>query len=650
MINQKCYLKYQSSTKKADLSKSIIANIKDGSMSEILGQLKNSTESLVMKEGEDAHLISTLGSNLKRTDFSSIDFGKCEEKIRNEYNIPDYEELILYEVEHSVDKFNIPILEYVLFTEDGKTQLDLGKCDNMKVQYYIPVSVDENELDKHDPSSDFYNDKCNKHSTEDGVDMTLYERKNNFNNNNMALCEKGCVYKGFDSETKKVECDCNIKSDMNYYSDGIIQDDLLDKIDSQKSASNLEVTQCINNVFDSPKKLISNSGFVALLIIIFIFLIIFIIFCIKGKQLYVNKIDEVIYNKFDKQSVSINKIKRKNKKSTTVKDKVKDDKIKTEKGKTIVEEKHIKKKIKNKKFKTKKFKKDRKAKRSMSVSYSKKSSRINIIKNIGDLNLENNNIDYIKGKEIPTKEDNSNSNSNNELEEPPDNQNDYELNTLEYSQAIKYDKRSCCDYYSSQLKNKQLFLFTFCSFNDYNSGIIKKFIFFLSFAIHFAISALFFNDENMHQIYQDEGKYNISYQIPKILISAVSSTAFLRIMLETLILTDRNVLKVKRQPTRQLAESMRLRVLKCINIKFAIFFIINFILLVLFWFYLTCLTDTYENTQIYIIENTFIGFGISLFYPFIWNIIPSLLRMMALDTKNGDRKCLYMVSKICQFI
>ena len=187
---------------------------------------------------------------------------------------------------------------------------------------------------------------------------------------------------------------------------------------------------------------------------------------------------------------------------------------------------------------------------------------------------------------------------------------------MKYILALKYDKRTCCDYYASLLKNKQLFLLTFCSFNDYNSGIIKKFIFFLSFAIHYTINALFFNDHTMHKILEDNGSYNISYQFPKILISSIASTVLMRIMLETLILTERNALEVKRQKTKELVENMKLKVLKCIKIKFAIFFILNFFLLILFWFYLSCFNGVYENTQIYLFENTFISFGINIIYPF----------------------------------
>ena len=175
-------------------------------------------------------------------------------------------------------------------------------------------------------------------------------------------------------------------------------------------------------------------------------------------------------------------------------------------------------------------------------------------------------------------------------------------------------------------------------------------MFFLSFALHYTINALFFNDSNMHQIYIDQGAFNFSYQISKIIISAASSTIILRIMLQTLVLSDKSVLQVKYQPTKNLAINMKHKVLKCINIKLAIFFVLNFILLILFGYYLTCFNGTYENTQIYLIENTFISFGFSLVYPFIINIIPSFLRIYSLDKKTKDKNCLYSISKVIQIL
>ena len=242
---------------------------------------------------------------------------------------------------------------------------------------------------------------------------------------------------------------------------------------------------------------------------------------------------------------------------------------------------------------------------------------------------------------------NNNKNPENTKNKPDT---DYEYNWLSYNIALIYDKREYCEYYCSLIRNKQLFMRTFCSFNDYNSGVVKKFMFFLSFALHYKISALFFDDSNMHQIYEDKGKYNINYQLPYIICSTVISTLSLRLMLQYLVLTDKDIIEVKQQPTRGNAINMKKEKLKYMKIKFAIFFVLNFILLVLFWYYLTSFNAIYENTQVYLIENTFISFGFSLFYPFIINILPTIIRMSSIHSTNKDQQYLYKVSQVIQMI
>ena len=232
--------------------------------------------------------------------------------------------------------------------------------------------------------------------------------------------------------------------------------------------------------------------------------------------------------------------------------------------------------------------------------------------------------------------------------------NDYELNNLNYKEALNYDKRTCCEYYFSLIKAKQILIFSLCNNNDYNSGIIKKYIILQSFAFHYTSNAVFFNDETMHQIVEDEGDYNFSYQIPFILISVVISTFCQRIFL-LLIMTEKDVVKFKDIHDKNLAEKQKEKTIKCINIKYMIFFILNVILLSLFWYYLTCFNAIYENTQLYLIENTLIGFGISIFYPFIINILPGILRINTLKSQRnnndaGDKECIYKLSQILQLL
>ena len=157
---------------------------------------------------------------------------------------------------------------------------------------------------------------------------------------------------------------------------------------------------------------------------------------------------------------------------------------------------------------------------------------------------------------------------------------------------------------------------------------------FLSFALHYTTNALFFDESNLHQIYEDKGKFNMSYQTPTIIISAIISTLVLRLILQFLVLTDKDILAVKNQQTKELAINMKMNKLKYMKIKFTFFFLLNFILLALFWYYLTCFNAVYKNTQIYLIENTFISFGLSLFYPFIINIFPTMIRMCSIHSAS----------------
>ena len=55
----------------------------------------------------------------------------------------------------------------------------------------------------------------------------------------------------------------------------------------------------------------------------------------------------------------------------------------------------------------------------------------------------------------------------------------------------------------------------------------------------------------------------------------------------------------------------------------------------------------YINTQIHLIKDTLISFGLSLCYPFGIYLIPGIFRIPALSNK---KKCLYDFSRILQII
>ena len=78
----------------------------------------------------------------------------------------------------------------------------------------------------------------------------------------------------------------------------------------------------------------------------------------------------------------------------------------------------------------------------------------------------------------------------------------------------------------------------------------------------------------MHKIYEDGGKYNIIFQFPYITYSAIISTVVLRIILATLVLTEKSILEVKNQKSRLFAENKKKSALKYVIIKYSIFFVL----------------------------------------------------------------------------
>ena len=225
------------------------------------------------------------------------------------------------------------------------------------------------------------------------------------------------------------------------------------------------------------------------------------------------------------------------------------------------------------------------------------------------------------------------------------NLNDLELNSLVYEKAIIIDKRTYLQYYWSLLKRKNLLLFTFYPNKDYNLTSIKICLFLLSFSLLFTINGFFFNDDTMHKIYEDKGKYNLLFQIPQILYSSVIST-FINMLLKQLSLYEKYILTIKQENNirRMLENSKKMK--KCLIIKFILFFILNYILLLFFWYFISCFCGVYTNTQIILINDTLISFALSMLYPFGINLLPALFRISALRAKKKDKKCLYQINQI----
>jgi len=151
----------------------------------------------------------------------------------------------------------------------------------------------------------------------------------------------------------------------------------------------------------------------------------------------------------------------------------------------------------------------------------------------------------------------------------------------------------------------------------------------------------------MNKIYEGNGIFNIIYQITHIIYSSIISFVITEIV-KYFSLSEKHAIKIKQEKNINNLDKILKEELKCLNIKFVIFFFINSLLFMFFWYYLGCFCAVYKNTQIILIKDTLISFGLSLFYSIFINLIPGILRIPALNNKN--RECTYNISKFIQII
>ena len=159
----------------------------------------------------------------------------------------------------------------------------------------------------------------------------------------------------------------------------------------------------------------------------------------------------------------------------------------------------------------------------------------------------------------------------------------------------------------------------------------------------------FFSDDTMHKVYEDNGAFNIIYQIPQILYSSVIS-AVINMILKQLSLSEKDLIKIKQEKNISLAVKKAGSTNNCLLIRFGLFFSLSIILMTFFWYFNACFCAVYKNTQFILIDNTLLSFALSMLYPFGLNLLPGFFRIPALQAKKKDKKCLYAFSGLVALV
>ena len=219
----------------------------------------------------------------------------------------------------------------------------------------------------------------------------------------------------------------------------------------------------------------------------------------------------------------------------------------------------------------------------------------------------------------------------------------YELNDLEFEEAIKLDKRNFIEIYWSLLKREHLFIFTFITKDDHNIVFIKYSTFFFLLCTDMAMNVFFFSDETMHKMFLDYGKYNFIQQIPQIIYSTIVSK-IIETILSYLSFTDKYFYQIKGDKT--ISKSSVLDIMKCIQIKIAFYFVFTSVMFIFFWYITTCFCSVYRNTQSAFIKDSISSCLLGFLDTLIIYLFVTFLRIIVLKTNKFKKEWIYKLSGI----
>ena len=650
---------------------------------------------IIVKTPSVAFQLTSLDEQKKNNNMSIIDLGECENKLKEEYNISKEESLIIFKIDIQNKNKSLTYVQYEVYNPNNLEELDLKVCQNLPINISVPANLSSETITLYEnlkksgynlfnSKDKFYNDICTAYTSINNTDILLIDRQKDIYEKfgNLEICQENCELQSYHSESTMVSCSCDIQSNKTNLDLYIQQKFSIKSISglflNYLKSSNFRVLKCYQVAIDL-NTIFKNRGRIIMSVIFFIFFILFIIYLIKGsiqirtylKQIMTRKMNSEQKTQLNNKAKTkkkletvnlIEKTKGKNKNKNKKKFKINSNPIKSSKiklrnknsTKNNLKQSNLSIKKKYPKNLTMPFKVDASNNRTNSLEKKSLINSNNIIKkeraklnknkknNILVYNVINH-FNYTKKieKQIKKEKDIKKRNIIS--------LNDQELNSLDYKNALILDKRTYFQYYISLLKKKHLIIFTFIPMNDYNLYYIKIILFLLTFSLYLNINGFFFGDDKIHSIYANNGLVNYLNQIVSIIFSSIIPS-IINIILKQLALSENSILKLKGEKDIKRAMKISKGIEKCLKIRLVIFFILCFLFLLFFWYFISCFCGVYLNTQMALIIDTLISFGISMTYPFGLNLIPGIFRISALRAKKKDKKGLFLIGKLLAII
>ena len=593
---------------------------------------------------------------------SIIDFNECLTIINENYYISSP----LIAIIDKIGKYNYPFTKYAFFNPFTGEKLDTSICNNSSVKVRKNISsiykkdeydwiVNQN-IDIYDINSSFYSSTCSPFQSNNSRDVIFKDRILLFYPN-ISLCEDSCEYNGTNYTTLTTNCIC-IFNETDYYlmNINLLEDDYLKaEIDTKIiTSANFEDSHetlrihflvCFKKLITF-KYIITNIGGLIVLVLIIIQIIYFVLlvksnFLIKISEFILLIVNLYIDYKKQKSLNQINKKQKENiKNSITIDNKKESDdgncntshirrsKLKNENDKKIIiniKNVYDKEKIEN-----------NSSSNDMSKKIIETAGLVQNNTNKKDKNKKRNSLIDLKNINYFDKYKNGifTEKDVNEYLSPS-------LDNMDFYDVLKKDKRTFGIFLINLIVKKQIIANTFFIEEETIPKYLKIIVFILYIVLYLLTNSFFFGTSNITKIYYIEN--NMEYvlffikRLIKYLVYSFTIIAIIRFLMDKFFVDKesiRKIIKRENDDEKFLRDEID-EFIKSLKIKYKLFIIINFILMVISWYYITCFNNAYPNTKVDWIVLSIIVIVLAQIVSAALAFIEACLRFIALKRKTS---------------
>jgi hypothetical protein len=230
------------------------------------------------------------------------------------YSISYNDSLYMIKLDFIQDGLNITKVEFDVYYKSSENKLEkLNKyiCDNSLIYISVPIVIDE-DLDKLNTSSGYFNDICYTSTSNCGTDITRKDRQIELINSNKIVCQENCDFSEYDYTTHRATCSCKVKESSILDYMNINKTKLFENFADFKNIANIDILKCYDNLFDIIG-IIYNIGFYVISSILIYHIISFFVFYLRQSDTIIENINNI----YKEKKAKLNTIKfTKNKKGS----------------------------------------------------------------------------------------------------------------------------------------------------------------------------------------------------------------------------------------------------------------------------------------------------------------------------------------------